>query len=590
MNNNVAGPTLSRRGFVRLASGGALLGLALPLLSACGGAAAPSSSSVAAPTSPAASNPTGPSSAPTVSAAPVAGQNATGPYPSYVPNPNKPKPDFPARGPLYDDGYINYPANPTTSITQAPGTGSNVIAFLNSTQPPPAPYDQNAAWQEVNKRLNANFQFNIVPQADYQAKMGALMAGGDFPDVIAAMPGINGVPNLAAFLQAQCADLTPYLGGDAVKDYPNLAAIPTYAWKNSGCAINGSLYMLPLQRSAPGLVLLRNASIYDKIIGPDYTPKNADDFKRVAQQLTSPQEGRYALGSYQGQALFADNYSSLFGAPNNWKLDSSGKLTKSFETAEYKETVGYLRNLWAAGVFHPDVPTIPNLARSYDWWAPGKWVLQWCLWGNQWTNMWQQGRRQNPPFNALPIRPFAAHDGGQAAHFLSGGFLDTTALKKASPDRIKELLRIFNWLAAPFGSAEDLLLTSGLQGTDYNMDGQGNPVLTERAALDSTNVPFRYVIQRPQVLYQPDIPNFGKTLYDFEEVIISVAVADPTFGVYSKTNNSTGVPVTMAFKDAITDIMVGHRPMSDYDQVLKDWQTNAGDQIRTELQQALAAG
>jgi putative aldouronate transport system substrate-binding protein len=204
--------------------------------------------------------------------------------------------------------------------------------------------------------------------------------------------------------------------------------------------------------------------------------------------------------------------------------------------------------------------------------------------------MWQQGLRQNPPFNALPIKPFAAHDGGKPAHFLSGGFLDTTALKKASPDRIKELLRIFNWLAAPFGSAEDLLLTSGLPGIDYNMDAQGNPVLTERAPLDSTNVPFRYVIQRPQVLYQPSIPNFGKTLYDFEPVIIDVAVPDPTFGVYSNTNNSTGVPVTLAFKDGITDIMVGRRPMSDYDQVLKDWQTNAGNQIRTELQQALAAG
>jgi hypothetical protein len=44
--------------------------------------------------------------------------------------------------------------------------------------------------------------------------------------------------------------------------------------------------------------------------------------------------------------------------------------------------------------------------------------------GNQWTNMWQQGLGQNPPFNALPIRPFAAHDGGNPAHFLSGGFLD----------------------------------------------------------------------------------------------------------------------------------------------------------------------
>jgi putative aldouronate transport system substrate-binding protein len=79
-------------------------------------------------------------------------------------------------------------------------------------------------------------------------------------------------------------------------------------------------------------------------------------------------------------------------------------------------------------------------------------------------DMRQQGLRQNPPFNALPIRPFATHDVCKPTHFLSGGFLDTTALKEASPDRIRELLRIFNWLAAPFGSAEDLLLTSGLQG------------------------------------------------------------------------------------------------------------------------------
>src|SRR5215467_1320153 len=207
MNNNGVGPTLSRRGFVRLASGGVLLGVGLPLLSACGGAAAPSGAPTAAATSPATAltKPSGTSSAPTVSAAATTSQKtAAGPYPTFISNPNKPKPDFPARGPLYDDGYINYPANPTTSITDAPGAGSNVVAFLSSTQPPPAPYDQNAAWQEVNKRLNANFQFNIVPQADYQAKIGALMAGGDLPDVIAAMPGINGVPNLAAFLQAQC--------------------------------------------------------------------------------------------------------------------------------------------------------------------------------------------------------------------------------------------------------------------------------------------------------------------------------------------------------------------------------------------------
>ena len=90
--------------------------------------------------------------------------------------------------------------------------------------------------------------------------------------------------------------------------------------------MNGSLYMLPLQRSAPGLVLLRNASIYDKIIGPDYTPTNADDFKRAMMQLNRPQENRWATGNVgANDGLFGLGcYAEMFNAPNRWKLDSAG--------------------------------------------------------------------------------------------------------------------------------------------------------------------------------------------------------------------------------------------------------------------------
>ncbi len=72
------------------------------------------------------------------------------------------------------------------------------------------------------------------------------MAGSDLPDIMFFQGGIggtnatsntvgaSGTSNMPAFMQHALADLTPYLGGDAVKDYPNLAAIPTFAWKNSG--------------------------------------------------------------------------------------------------------------------------------------------------------------------------------------------------------------------------------------------------------------------------------------------------------------------------------------------------------------------
>jgi len=44
-------------------------------------------------------------------------------------------------------------------------------------------------------------------------------------------------------------------------------------------------------------------------------------------------------------------------------------------------------------------------------------------------------------------------------HFITGGSVAYNIVKKSSPERIKEILRIMNYLSAPFGTQEDLLLT-----------------------------------------------------------------------------------------------------------------------------------
>ena len=78
-----------------------------------------------------------------------------------------------------------------------------------------------------------------------------MMAGNDIPDIIHLYFGITGAfvpPGTAEFVKAKCQDLTQFLAGDAIKDYPNLAAIPTYAWTNSACVIDGALYSWPIHR------------------------------------------------------------------------------------------------------------------------------------------------------------------------------------------------------------------------------------------------------------------------------------------------------------------------------------------------------
>ena len=72
------------------------------------------------------------------------------------------------------------------------------------------------------------------------------MAGDDLPDIMHIYNGYALAPNLPASIKAKCADLTPYLAGNTAKDYPYLANIPTYAWRNSVSALDGALYLIPI--------------------------------------------------------------------------------------------------------------------------------------------------------------------------------------------------------------------------------------------------------------------------------------------------------------------------------------------------------
>jgi putative aldouronate transport system substrate-binding protein len=188
---------------------------------------------------------------PTVIGALASGRNSQA-LPNYFPANVEAKPDYDAHDPRVTLGWDNYPTNPPKSWNRpAPGMGSTVNAFAVDYYPTPTPYDQNPTWQAVNKALNSDFQMQQVAGTDYQLRMSTMMAGNDIPDIIHLYFGITGPfvpPGTAEFVEATCQDLTKFLAGDAIKDYPNLAAIPTYAWSNSSCVIDGALYSWPIHR------------------------------------------------------------------------------------------------------------------------------------------------------------------------------------------------------------------------------------------------------------------------------------------------------------------------------------------------------
>jgi putative aldouronate transport system substrate-binding protein len=187
------------------------------------------------------------------------------------------------------------------------------------------------------------------------------------------------------------------------------------------------------------------------------------------------------------------------------------------------------------------------------------------------------------------IKPFAAISGGKPQAMTGGGYISMNALKKGSPQRIKELLRILNYLAAPFGSQEDLLLSYGLKDQDYTLDDKLNPVPSSEGVTRSLYVPWQYIARRPHVDYQADLPGFVEASFEAQKTLLPLAVYDPTLGYYAPSAYTTGVTADNRFSDAVRDIILLRRPLSDLDVAIKEWQTSSGDQVRKEYWDAMAA-
>ncbi|MGH2469650.1 MAG: hypothetical protein ACRDGF_06225, partial [Chloroflexota bacterium] len=495
--------------------------------------------------------------------------------------------------------WNNYPKSPPKSWNKpAPGTGSKVTAFVVDYYPAPTPYPSNPTWQAVNKALNSDFQMSQVSGVDYALKMGTMMAGNDIPDIIHLYGGLTSArvpPGTAEFIMSQCADLTPYLAGDAIKDYPNLAAIPTYAWSNSASVIGGKLYSWPIHRYLPGagVYFFKNLDMWNKKIGASVAaPKDATDLRKIMTELNDPKNNVWAIGNTVGgvQNMGILGYSSMFGAPQNWGLNGSG-VVRDRETEEYKAAVGYVRDLWAAGLMWPDgVNTSVNSRTNF---IAKRFALSVEGFGNSWNDFWLRGLTQaHPPTLFDIILPFSGDAKTKVQSYISGGFISTDVMKKGSPDRIKELLRIVDYLAKPFGTQEDLLITYGLAPADYTIGPDGNPNLSSSGKDRSQYVPWQYLSDRPYATYYAGIPNYAQHVHEVEIKLVDpkIAVADVTLGYLSKTaNSSQGKIAEQKFLDGLNSIMLGRLPMSNYDGLVKAWQDSAGTTIKKEYNDAIAA-
>ena len=369
-----------------------------------------------------------------------------------------PAPDLAGTAEGVQPAYVSYPKEPVKSVAAPPLKGGEASGFTNTVSAPPLPVEQNAAWQEVNKQLGGALKLTVVSSADYAAKLNTMIAGEDLPDMVYVnQGGPNPLPNLLTFLQAKMTDLTPFLAGDAVKDYPNLANIPPYNWKGPGTFYSGQIWGVPIPQ--PGHRHRVDGARGDARAGRRRDAQERRRLQTHSGDTDAPagQRLRHGLAGNRGvqrlQRLCPDvrRPERLARRIQRQARPRTTKPRNSRPASALRATC--IRQACFTRTRTPTPTPRPTrgspAAGSPFSTPPGP------------ASRPSSGRRRSastrPPscdrWRRLP--PTAP---ARRSSILGPGNFGNTYLRKTTPERTRELLGVLNYLAAPFGTQEQMLL------------------------------------------------------------------------------------------------------------------------------------
>lgn len=465
------------------------------------------------------------------------------------------------------DVFLKYPASPVTATKGVPGDGSKMAASVPFANTIPAMNGSNSYWVELQRRMGVDLDLSITAAGDYPARFSTAAAGGKLGDMFNVPPNVNGLPG---FLRSQAADLTPYLSGSAVRDYPFLANLPTTSWR--GTVFNEGIYAIPISRGVQSSAVLYVREDLVRRTGLNSKPKNIDELTELAAALTSEKDNRWGLASVP-----MDNLQGMLNVPNHW-AKRGGKLVSNYESDGYLEALSAGAKLIKKGYVHPD-SLATEAANQKNWFNGGTAAMI----SDSYTASF--GYCLNSTVGdefELGVATLPGH------MWLGAPNNSIAAIKKGSEQRVRALLKIANWLAAPFGTEEYQFLHFGQEGIDFQFT-DGEPVLTDKGIAQMGNTfPIEYLAAGPRPLYLPGFADVSKRLRAHMDAVAGDAVGDPTYGYYSNTNASQGGSLTTRMVDATNAILAGRKPVSSWKSAVSSWRSSGGDRIRGEFEKALS--
>ncbi|MEV6006957.1 Tat pathway signal sequence domain protein [Streptomyces sp. NPDC051976] len=494
------------------------------------------------------------------------------------------KPDIPsvagAAGAFTDPGFLTYPAHQVSTVSGTPGRGGSYTAVTPLWGSIPAA--NNAYAKAVNKALGVDLTIKPANGNDYATVVPTMTASRKLPDWIQMPTWWNSNFNVGELAGTQLADLTPYLAGDKIKKYPNLAALPTAAWEIG--AWENKLYGIPCFSTGmalAGALYYRADILGAKGITADQVT-SADDLWNLGKELTNAKAGVWA---------FDDVWTYLSPAwnlPPAW-IDDNGKLTHVWESPQILEALDWHYRLAKAGYVHPDALAGNTNAGNTRFYS-GKVLIQGGGTSGFSLSDYQSGTAADPHYHRLAFDVIAADGKSKPQIFLGSATSIVSYLNaRLSAAQIEELLSVANYLAAPYGSVEYTLLTYGVEGVHYTMKN-GVPTYTDAGKKTAQQQTYPFLAAGPQVNSNPGADQVTKDSAAWAARTVRHVYKPLFYGMNITVPQRLATANTgQAVTDAIKDVVHGLKKVSDYQAVVSSWRSNGGDQLRNWFQTEVLA-
>jgi putative aldouronate transport system substrate-binding protein len=452
------------------------------------------------------------------------------------------------------------------------------------------PKNDGEGLKKINERFNVDYFVEKVPAEAYPEKLAALVAAGDLPDMI----GFESGRDQNFYLWAKQGAFLAL--NDYIDQYPSLAAIPEPLWQPF--TVNGNIYAIPSWAPTESNSYFIRKDWLDNLGLP--VPTSYEELAEVLIAFTKGDPDKNGKHDTYGLAM-GQNINPNFALGPYWQFDvwyhkdENGNFIPGIISEGRKQLIEFFHKLYQEKALTTDFAVL-NWADTNNEFYSGK-AGMFLVAPRGMSQAYMESLLQiHPDAEFLVLPPFKAPDGSQGLTAGQGyaRYNAFNAKLKDDPDKIAKILemhefsRQFYPMAQQNKSNPDHDWFYGGEGVGYEVvDGK-------RSIIEPTSGVHPYVyFQDSTAWVLPDQDPEYEAAYTEPKLIqatkdlVQMSLDYPQYfppnrGVYSPTEMEVGADLTQFLMNEQTKMIVGQRPISDWDAMVQEWLDRGGRKIIEE--------